>query len=73
MQLKPEIEEEEIKLNELNIGEYNPENRILKNFTPSSFDRSIEPSFGDSYEISAPNIWRDQLKNGLGPLWEFFR
>ena len=63
--VKALIEEEEIKLNDLNIGEYNPENRILKNFTPSSFDRSVEPSFGDSYEISAPNIWRDQLKNGL--------
>ena len=64
--VKAEIEEEEIKLNKLNISEYNPENRIIKKFTPSSFDRSIEPSFGESYEITAPNIWRDQLKNGLG-------
>jgi zinc protease len=63
--VKAEIEEEEIKLNKLNISEYNPENRIIKKFTPSSFDRSIEPSFGESYEITAPNIWRDQLKNGL--------
>jgi len=63
--VKAEIEEEEIKLNKLNISEYSPENRIIKKFTPSSFDRSIEPSFGESYEITAPNIWRDQLKNGL--------
>ena len=34
----------------------------LREFTPSSFDRSIEPSFGASYEISAPNIWRDPTK-----------
>ena len=63
--VKAEIEEEEIKLNKLNISEYNPENRIIKKFTPSSFDRTLEPSFGESYEITAPNIWRDQLKNGL--------
>ena len=36
--VKAEIEEEEIKLNKLNISEYSPENRIIKKFTPSSFE-----------------------------------
>ncbi|MFQ5572015.1 MAG: M16 family metallopeptidase, partial [Rhodothermales bacterium] len=33
--------------------------------TPSSFDRSIEPSFGSSPEISIPEIWTDHLDNGM--------
>ncbi|TCP23638.1 zinc protease [Tenacibaculum skagerrakense] len=33
--------------------------------TPSSFDRSIEPTYGKSPEIKTPDVWQDKLENGL--------
>ncbi len=33
--------------------------------TPSSFDRSIEPPYGDAPEIKVPEIWESTTKNGL--------
>jgi len=63
--IKAKIVEEKIITDKLNLTEYDPKKREIKEFTPSSFDRSIEPKFGASYKISAPNIWRTQLKNGL--------
>lgn len=33
--------------------------------TASSFDRSIEPPFGKSPSLKAPDVWRAQLANGL--------
>ncbi|WP_442845186.1 M16 family metallopeptidase [Leeuwenhoekiella sp. H156] len=33
--------------------------------TPSSFDRSIEPPYGKSPEIKVPEVWSQQLENGL--------
>ncbi len=43
---------------------YDPSLRIFEP-TPSSFDRTIEPEFGDSYELPTPKIWRDEGENGL--------
>ncbi len=33
--------------------------------TPSSFDRTIEPEYGDAPEVSIPDVWEDKLSNGL--------
>ena len=34
--------------------------------TPSSFDRSIEPPYGDSPDVKAPSVWKDELSSGIG-------
>jgi zinc protease len=36
--------------------------------TPSIFDRSVEPPYGDPPTLSAPAVWRAELDNGLGLL-----
>jgi zinc protease len=33
--------------------------------TPSTFDRTIEPPYGEAPEVVVPKIWEDQLKDGL--------
>ncbi|CAM1344716.1 M16 family metallopeptidase [Tenacibaculum amylolyticum] len=33
--------------------------------TPSTFDRSVEPPYGKAPEIKTPEVWKDQLDNGL--------
>ena len=34
-------------------------------FSPSSFDRNIEPELGDLHKINFPTIWTDKLSNGI--------
>jgi zinc protease len=36
--------------------------------TPSAFDRSVEPPFGNAYELPVPALWRDTLANGIAVL-----
>lgn len=33
--------------------------------TPSTFDRTVEPSYGPSPEVKVPAIWESKLKNGM--------
>lgn len=33
--------------------------------TPSSFDRSIEPPYGESPEVKVPDVWKDELSSGM--------
>ena len=33
--------------------------------TPSSFDRSIEPSYGESPNINIPDVWEEALSSGI--------
>ena len=33
--------------------------------TPSGFDRTVEPAYGEAPEVKTPTIWTDKLKNGL--------
>lgn len=33
--------------------------------TPSSFDRSVEPPYGEAPEVRTPAIWEKKLKNGM--------
>jgi zinc protease len=36
--------------------------------TPSAFDRTVEPPFGPAPSLTAPQVWRDSLANGLALL-----
>ncbi|MBO6525123.1 MAG: insulinase family protein [Balneolaceae bacterium] len=33
--------------------------------TPSSFDRSVEPPYGEAPDVKVPNVWERELSNGL--------
>ena len=33
--------------------------------TPSSFDRTVEPQFGEPYTLPSPDVWRETLENGI--------
>lgn len=33
--------------------------------TPSSFDRSVEPPYGDNPDVKVPDVWNTTLSNGL--------
>ena len=43
---------------------YDPDLRIFEP-SPSSFDRTVEPEFGESYNLPTPKIWRAEGENGL--------
>lgn len=59
---KAPVVEEEIKENvEKTVVDANDE--VAK--TPSSFDRSIEPTQGPAPELSIPTTWTAELENGL--------
>lgn len=36
--------------------------------TPSSFDRTVEPPYGESPDIKVPDVWKDELSSGM-KLW----
>jgi zinc protease len=40
-------------------------NSIQYTKTPSTFDRSIEPPYGKSPELSVPDVWKNELSNGI--------
>lgn len=33
--------------------------------TPSTFDRSVEPAYGDSPSLSVPSVWKNELSSGM--------
>ncbi|NND52267.1 MAG: insulinase family protein, partial [Flavobacteriaceae bacterium] len=33
--------------------------------TPSSFDRSVEPDYGDSPDVIVPTVWKEKLSSGI--------
>ncbi|MEM9601031.1 MAG: pitrilysin family protein, partial [Pseudomonadota bacterium] len=43
---------------------YDPDARIFEP-TPSSFDRTVEPEFGEPYTLPVPKIWKAEAANGL--------
>lgn len=60
--VKAEIVEEEITENVVkNIEELNDE--VVK--TPTSFDRSVEPTAGETPKLSIPEVWSTTLANGM--------
>lgn len=47
------------------VGEFDVDLVVPYEKTPSSFDRSVEPPYGDAPETPAPLVWKDELSNGL--------
>jgi zinc protease len=45
--------------------EVDPTKQAIYEKTPSSFDRSVEPPYGDTPEVKIPAIWENKLSNGL--------
>ncbi|KEZ94048.1 M16 family metallopeptidase [Nonlabens ulvanivorans] len=33
--------------------------------TPSTFDRSVEPSYGEAPSLKTPDVWQDELSSGM--------
>lgn len=56
------IEEDIMNATQVEIAEGEDEN-IEK--TPSSFDRSVMPESGPDPDVTLPDIWEDELSNGL--------
>ena len=65
---KADVVEEVIVEGEGAAVEFNPAARVIDNPTPSSFDRTIEPEFGASYDLPSPKIWQTTYGNGLNVL-----
>ena len=63
--VKANVVEEKIVAGEGAPPDFDPAARVLTETTPSSFDRSIEPDFGPSYELPRTDIWREAFENGL--------
>ena len=63
--VKADVVEEKIVAGEGAAPDFDPAARVLTETTPSSFDRTIEPEFGASYELPTADIWRDTFGNGL--------
>ena len=63
--VKADVVEEKIVAGEGAAPDFDPAARVLTATTPSSFDRTIEPDFGPSYELPTADIWRDTFGNGL--------
>ena len=62
--VKIAIEEEKIETGAEAEVEFDPTARTFTP-TPSSFDRTVEPPFGEPYTLTAPDVWRDTLSNGV--------
>ena len=45
--------------------EFDPTARTIATPTPSGFDRTVEPAFGEPYALPAPEVRRTQYANGL--------
>jgi zinc protease len=60
---KAEVVEEKIEQNQSENVDPNVTATYEK--TPSSFDRSVEPPYGEAPELKIPAIWEQKLPNGL--------
>ncbi|WP_428236531.1 M16 family metallopeptidase [Gracilimonas sp.] len=59
-----EVVEEEIVQNGEGESFSLPEETAYEK-TPSSFDRSVEPPYGESPDLKVPEVWETELANGL--------
>lgn len=59
-----EVVEEEIVMGREDEQFNLPDNSTYKK-TPSSFDRSVEPPYGESPDITVPEVWTADLDNGM--------
>ncbi len=58
------IEEEKIETGAEAEVAFDPTARTFTP-TPSKFDRTVEPPFGAAYTLTAPDVWRETLENGV--------
>ncbi|MEM9233070.1 MAG: pitrilysin family protein [Pseudomonadota bacterium] len=58
------ITEEQIVEGEGAPVDFDPSARTIER-TPTSFDRSVEPPFGEPYDLPSPDIWRATMSNGI--------
>lgn len=58
-----EVEEEQIVMGA--EQEFDLEEEVTYERTPSSFDRTVEPPYGNSPKVKVPEIWEENLSNGL--------
>ncbi|MEP3655391.1 MAG: pitrilysin family protein [Litorimonas sp.] len=65
---KADVVEEVIVEGEGAAVEFDPAARVIENPTPSSFDRTIEPEFGEGYDLPSPTVWQTTFDNGLNVL-----
>jgi len=61
--VKAQITEEKIVANAEKSFDSSKQSTYTK--TPSTFDRSHEPKYGETPKLSVPNVWTKSLKNGL--------
>ncbi|WP_199564700.1 M16 family metallopeptidase [Parvularcula marina] len=61
---KADIKEEVIVEGEGAPVDFDPTARTFEP-TPSAFDRSVEPPFGEPYDLPKPEIYKANLKNGI--------
>ncbi|MGB7841583.1 MAG: insulinase family protein, partial [Salinimicrobium sp.] len=61
--VKAEVEEEKIVMGA--EEEVNPDQEAAYERTPSSFDRTVEPSYGNSPEVKVPEVWKQKLSSGM--------
>ena len=57
------VEEEQIVMGA--EQEFDLDEEVTYPRTPSSFDRTIEPAYGDAPQVKVPAIWEESLENGL--------
>ncbi len=58
-----EVQEEEIVMGAEEEIEFDEEESFTR--TPSSFDRTIEPAYGEAPQIIVPDIYEEELSSGL--------
>ncbi len=61
---KANVAEEQVVKGAEKVAEFDPHARTFEP-TASAFDRTIEPGFGEPYQLQAPTVWRDQYDNGV--------
>lgn len=59
-----EVEEEVIAESGANESFTLPEETEYER-TPSSFDRSVEPPYGEASDVTVPDVWERELSNGM--------
>ncbi|NJW51694.1 M16 family metallopeptidase [Salinimicrobium oceani] len=58
-----QVEEEQIVMGA--EQEFDLEEEVTYERTASSFDRTVEPPYGDAPKVKVPEIWEETLKSGL--------
>ena len=59
--VKADVVEEKVVEGEGAPVEFDPAARVIAEPTASSFDRTVEPPFGESYTLPAPNVVRGKI------------